>query len=136
MGPPESPLQVSALPCVLSWAHTSSSHLLTYLYLYLYLHFLHLYLYLYLSSAHQVTFLSAIISLHSSLARMVTLATLRKMKIECMKQGDCPPAAPPAGCPDPRARCTAAPSQRWSPPRLGRRSRSTLLCIVILQRPT
>ena len=37
MGPPESPLQVSALPCVLSWAHTSSSHLHTYRYLYLYL---------------------------------------------------------------------------------------------------
>ena len=37
MGPPESPLQVSALPCVLSWAHTSSSHLQTYRYLYLYL---------------------------------------------------------------------------------------------------
>ena len=136
MGPPESPLQVSALPCVLSCAHTSSSHLQTYLYRYLYLyqHFLHLCMYL--SSAHQVTFLSAIISLHSSLARMVTLATLQKMKIECMKQGDCPPAAPPAGCPDPRARCTAAPSQRWSPPRLGRSRRSTLLCNVTLQRPT
>ena len=93
---------------------------------------------MYLSSAHQVTFLSAIISLHSSLARMVTLATLQKMKMLVISRviGDCPPAAPPAGCPDPRARCTAAPSQRWSPPRLSSSSRSTLLCKMILQRPT
>ena len=91
-----------------------------------------------LSSPHQVTFLSAIISLHSSLARMVTLATLQKMKMLVISRviDDCPPGAPPAGCPDPRAQCTAAPSQRWSPPRLGSSSRSTLLCNVTLQRPT